>query len=81
MNSVKAWLHDRFPEQEDIIQHLWGLDKGFEATSHELHQLELKLDKLNAGTDPADPNEIDLLQSRRDALYRELGMLMGTNMR
>ena len=48
MNSVKAWLHDRFPDQEETIQRLWGLDKGFEATSHELHQLELKLDKLNA---------------------------------
>lgn len=81
MNSVKAWLHDRFPEQEEIIQRLWGLDKGFEATSHELHQLELQLDRLTAGTDPADPSEIDQLKSRRDALYRELGMLMGTNMR
>jgi hypothetical protein len=51
-----------FQSKRTAIQRLWGLDKGFEATSHELHQLELKLDKLTAGTDPADPNEIDQLK-------------------
>lgn len=81
MNSVKAWLHDQFPDHEEVIQRLWGMDKGFEATSHELHQLELKLDKLNADADPADPNQVEQLKSRRNALYRELGMLMGANLR
>ena len=81
MNSIKAWLQDRFPDHEKAIQRLWGVDKGFEATSHELQQVELKLDRLNAGVDPADPNEVDRLKSRRDALSRELGMLMGSNLR
>lgn len=81
MNSIKAWLQDRFPDHEKAIQQLWGVDKGFEATSHELQQVELKLDKLNAAADPADPDEVDRLKSRRDALSRELGMFMGANMR
>lgn len=81
MNSVKAWLHDQFPDHEEVIHRLWGMDKSFEATSHELHQLELKLDKLNADADPADPNQVEQLKSRRNALYRELGMLMGANLR
>jgi predicted nuclease with TOPRIM domain len=81
MNSVKAWLQDRFPDQEKAIQRLWGIDKGFEATSHELQQVEVKLDKLNADVEPADPNEVERLRSRRNALVGELGMLMGANLR
>ena len=81
MNSVKAWLQDKFPDYDKSIQRLWGFDKGFEATAHELHELELKLDRLNADADPAEPGEVERLRSRRNALRRELSMLMGANLR
>jgi uncharacterized protein YdcH (DUF465 family) len=81
MNSVKAWLRDKFPDYDKSIQRLWAIDKGFEATAHELHELELKLDRLNADVDPAEPGEVERLRSRRNALRRELSMLMGANLR
>lgn len=74
-------LQARFPDHENAIHRLWGVDKGFKATSQELNQLALKLDRLNARVDSADPNEGDSLKSRRDDLSREPGMLMDANLR
>jgi len=81
MDSAKAWLLEQFPDYEKAIQQLWGSDKGFEATSHELQTVELKVDRLNAESDPTEPIEAEMLKARRDALHRELMMLMGANMR
>ena len=81
MNSAKAWLLEQFPDYEKAIQQLWGSDKGFEATSHELQEVELKVDRLNAESDPTEPTEAERLKARRDALRYELMMLMGANMR
>jgi len=81
MNSAKAWLLEQFPDYEKAIQQLWGSDKGFEATSHELQEVELKVDRLNAESDPTEPIEAERLKARRDALRYELMMLMGANMR
>ena len=81
MNSAKAWLLEQFPDYEKTIQQLWGIDKGFEATSHELQQVQLKVDRLNAESDPTEPIEAEKIKARRDALQRELMMLMGANMR
>ncbi len=81
MDSAKGWLLEQFPDYEKAIQNLWGSDKGFEATSHELQEVQLKVDRLNAASDPAEPMEAERLKARRDALHRELMMLMGANMR
>ncbi len=81
MNSAKAWLLEQFPDYEKAIQLLWGADKGFEATSHELQEVQLKVDRLNSASDPTEPIEAERLKARRDALQRELMMLMGANMR
>ena len=81
MNSAKAWLLEQFPDYEKAIQQLWGNDKGFEATSHELQEVQLKVDRLNSASDPTEPVEADSLKARRDALQQELMMLMGANMR
>lgn len=56
MDSAKAWLLEQFPDYEKAIQQLWGSDKGFEATSHELQEAQLKVDRLNAASDPTEPN-------------------------
>jgi len=81
MDSAKAWLLEQFTDYEKAIQNLWGADKGFEATSHELQEVQLKVDRLNAASDPTEPIEAERLKARRDALHRELMVLMGTNMR
>ena len=81
MNSAKAWLLEQFPDYDRAIHRLWGSDKGFEATSHELQEIELKVDRLNSQADPAEPGEAEQLKSRRNALRRELMMLMGANLR
>lgn len=81
MDSAKAWLLEQFPDYEKAIQQLWGVDKGFEATSHELQEVQLKVDRLNTESDPVEPIEAERIKARRDALHRELMMLMGANMR
>ena len=81
MDSAKTWLLEQFPDYEKAIQQLWGADKGFERTSHELQEVELKVDRLNAESDPVEPIEAERFKARRDALHCELMMLMGANMR
>ncbi len=81
MDSAKAWLLEQFPDYEKAIHNLWGSDKGFEATSHELQEAELKVDRLNVQSDPTEPIEAEMLKARRDALRRELALLMGANLR
>jgi uncharacterized protein YdcH (DUF465 family) len=81
MNSAKSWLLEQFPDYENVIQQLWGVDKGFEAKSHELQELQLRLDRLNPDADPTEPDEVERLQSRRAALQNEIMFLMGANKR
>jgi len=78
MNSVKSWLLEQFPNYEHHIHELWGVDKGFEAKSHEFYELQRK---LSNGAEPVEMSEVDALKSRRNALRDELMFLMGANLR
>ena len=78
MNSTKSWLLEQFPDYEQHIQSLWGVDKGFESKSHECFELQSKINNLDR---TAEPDQLQRLQSRRKALQNELMLYMGANQR
>ena len=78
MSSTKSWLLEQFPDYEQHIHRLWGVDQGFESKSHEYFELQSKLNNLDR---TAEPGEFQRLSSRRKALQNELMFFMGANQR
>ena len=58
-----------------------GLRQGVRGDKPRIAGSPVKVDRLNAASDPSEPIEAERLKARRDALHRELMMLMGANMR
>ena len=78
MSSTKSWLLEQFPDYEQHIHRLGGVDQGFEDKSHEYFELQGKLNDLDR---TAEPDEFQRLSSRRKALQNELMFFMGANQR
>jgi len=78
MNSTKSWLLEQFPNYEEHIHRLWGVDQGFESKSHEYFELQSKINNLDH---TAEPDELQRLNCRRNALQSELMFFMGANQR
>jgi len=80
MDSIKSWLLEQFPDYEQRIHELWGIDMPFQQASHALQQSQLKLDRLNSGADPAEPGEVEAARERHARLREEFMTMIGPNL-